>query len=61
MFNRYAARCVVCGKVVPPGRGIVFWEKKPATGAKPIWRVECNGHINWNNVKKCYRPKEEQS
>lgn len=57
MFNRYAARCVKCGALVPPGKGVVL--RETGTHMKPVWTVKCNSHIDWNNVKKCYRPKEE--
>lgn len=57
MFNRYAARCAECGARVPPGKGVVL--RKTGTHTKPVWTVKCNSHIDWQSVKKCYRPKEE--
>ena len=59
MFNRYSARCVECGALVPPGKGVVLCVE--GTKKKPVWQVKCNKHINWNQIPKQYRPREEQT
>lgn len=56
MFNRFPARCCECGKLVPPGEGVVL-QTPESHGKKPEWRVKCNCHVDWNQVKKIYRPK----
>ena len=56
MFNKFAATCYICGARIPPGYGVVLNVGK--RGEKPIWAVECNDHLNWNQVKKEWRPKK---
>lgn len=54
MFNRFPAKCQICGAWLEAGQGVVALNPD----GKPKWVTKCNKHIDWRQVKKQWRPVE---